>query len=352
MRSESKYPSRMVISCNPDPDHYLRSMIDWYLDEDGYPDPDKDGKIRWFVQIGGTYVWGDSKEELIKKHTRKDFTPKPISFSFISALIYDNPLMLKNNSSYLAFLEGLNEVDKARLLMGNWNARPQGSNYFEKSWLKKVDKRPLSSRKVRAWDKASSEPSDVYPYPDYSACAGMERTKDGLFYIYGDYHPLIKDDDSSILGKFRKRSGERNRLMLEQAKLDGADTTIVIPQDAGGDGVTVFQDLAGFFAEQGFRVQKDTMPHTTGKLTKFEPFSTACSNGLVYIVESSFDPMTLEAIYKELESFDGTRSTNLKKDDWADAFACAFNYLLKAKVHTVMKVPDVSAPSIKKQLDL
>lgn len=352
MRSESTYPSRMVISCNPDPDHYLRTMIDWYIDEDGYPIQERDGAIRWFLQISGTYVWGNSKEELITKYQTVDFTPKPISFSFISALIYDNPLMIENNPSYLAFLEGLNEIDKARLLKGNWDARAQGSNYFERGWLKKADKRPMESRKARAWDKASTEPSGAYVSPDYSACAGIERTKDGEFFIYGDYHPRVKDEDTNTHGRFRKRSGERNMLMLDQAKLDGTDTTIVIPQDAGGDGVTVFQDLARFFLDEGFKIQKDTMPNTTGKLTKFEPFSTACSNGLVHIVESSFDPVTLEAIYKELESFDGTRSTATRKDDWADAFACAFNFLLKVKTHTVMRIPEVHAPSIKKQYEL
>lgn len=46
LRSSSKYPSRMVMSCNPDPDHKIRELIDWYLDEDGYPIPERDGVIR------------------------------------------------------------------------------------------------------------------------------------------------------------------------------------------------------------------------------------------------------------------------------------------------------------------
>lgn len=109
----------MIISCNPDPSHKIRELIDWYLDEDGYPDKSKDGVIRYFIRRDGEFVWGDSEQELIDKYwDGKGSKPRPISFSFISALIYDNPPMLENNPDYLAFLEGLPEVEKAQLLYG------------------------------------------------------------------------------------------------------------------------------------------------------------------------------------------------------------------------------------------
>lgn len=116
MRSASKYQSRMVMSCNPDPDHELRKMIDWYLDSDGYPIPERDGVIRWFLQLDDEFYWSDSKEDLIEKY---ECDPAdPVSFSFISATIYDNPPMLNNNPKYLSKLKALNEVDKAQLLYG------------------------------------------------------------------------------------------------------------------------------------------------------------------------------------------------------------------------------------------
>lgn len=120
LRSQSKHFSRMVMSCNPDPDHELRRMIDWYLDESGYPIPERDGAVRYFAQISGEFIWGDSREELGEKLgiPEKDWEAKLLSFSFVSGTIYDNPPMIKNNPSYLAFLEGLNDVDKAQLLHG------------------------------------------------------------------------------------------------------------------------------------------------------------------------------------------------------------------------------------------
>lgn len=115
LRSESKHFSRMVMSCNPDPDHALRKIISWYLNDEGYPDPEKDGVIRYFIRRDGEFIWGDTAQELKDLYGE---TCRPLSFSFVSANVYDNPPMVKNNPDYVAFLEGLNEIDKAQLLHG------------------------------------------------------------------------------------------------------------------------------------------------------------------------------------------------------------------------------------------
>lgn len=91
LRSDSKHFSRMVISCNPDPNHELKSMISWYLDENGYPDPSKDGIQRFFIQQDGDYIWGNTREELgIRFNIPEDkWEGKILSFSFVSGTIYD-----------------------------------------------------------------------------------------------------------------------------------------------------------------------------------------------------------------------------------------------------------------------
>ncbi|AHK11204.1 terminase large subunit [Shewanella sp. phage 1/4] len=120
LRSPSKHFSRMVMSCNPDPDHKLRQIIDWYLDEEGYPDPDKDGVQRYFITLDGEFQWGNTKAELGERFDipEKDWESKILSFAFVSGTIYDNPPMMVLNPQYLAFLEGLNDIDKAQLLHG------------------------------------------------------------------------------------------------------------------------------------------------------------------------------------------------------------------------------------------
>lgn len=121
LRSRSKHFSRMVMSCNPDPDHPLRTLINWYIDEDGYPIPERDGVVRYFYKIDGEAIWADSKEELAEKtgiHDKEQWEAKFLSFSFVSATIDDNPIMDEINPSYRAWLEGLNPTDKAQLLYG------------------------------------------------------------------------------------------------------------------------------------------------------------------------------------------------------------------------------------------
>ncbi len=109
----------MVISTNPDPDHKIAEMISWWLDEDGFPIEERCGVVRWFILMGGQYFWGATPEEL--KETYGD-NVKPISFSFIGSTIRDNPRMMEQNPDYVSWLEGLNPIDRARLLDGKFAA--------------------------------------------------------------------------------------------------------------------------------------------------------------------------------------------------------------------------------------
>lgn len=91
LRSKSRHFSRMIMSCNPNPDHFIRTMIDWYLQEDGFVDPEKDGKIRYFITENGNFIWGNSREELGEKFNIPEdkWESKILSFSFVSGTIYD-----------------------------------------------------------------------------------------------------------------------------------------------------------------------------------------------------------------------------------------------------------------------
>ena len=344
MRSESKYPSRMVISCNPDPDHKLCEMISWWLCEEGYPIPERDGVLRWFIQQDGNYFWGDSAEELQARYGEK---VKPISFSFVSSNIRDNPRMMESNPDYLAWLEGLNPIDKARLLDGNWKVRPSGSMYFRRDWCEAAECIPLGSKMIRAYDKAGTTPSDTNPKPDYTAGIGMAKSKDGYFYLFGNYHPKFKDEDSNILGQFRKTVGDRDNIILLQAQQDGTDVTVIFPKDPSSAGKFEYLESSKKLTEKGFIVKPDPMPQNKSKMTRFAPFAAAAENGLIKIVTSTFDKQSLDHILKMLERFSGERSSKTYKDDVPDAVATAYNALQTVKVYEVPKPLPISAPSQK-----
>ena len=332
----------MVISCNPDPSHKIKEMISWYLSEDGYPDPEKDGVVRYFIQRDGEYHWGETRQELADRFDipEKDWENKILSFSFVSATIYDNPPMIENNGSYLAFLEGLNEVDKAQLLHGCWAEFAFGSKYFKRDWLIKEDKIPHGQISTRAYDFGASERTMANKKPDPTVCVKMYKSKEGHYTLTGEYHENFYDEVDDIQGAIYQLSGRRDMIMLDQANYDGQETMICAPQDPAAAGKTLFAQQAAFFAGEGFTFKKDPCPINKNKLTKFLPFATACENKIVHIVESTFSPKTLSYIYKQLESFDGERSTGSKRDDFADAIASAFNLLTTKKVTKAYSLPD------------
>lgn len=223
----------------------------------------------------------------------------------------------------------------------NWDARPKGASFWERDWVEcnVVERVPYGSIKIRPYDLAATERSQAVKFPDPSACIGMAKSKLGDYFIYGHYEKNTYDDHFDVFGQYCKRSGARDTQIIKQAEYDGDETIIVLPQDPAASGKAVFEAMSKMIIEAGFKVKKDPMPITKSKLTKFEPFASACELGHVYIVKSSFDKKTLEFIYKQLEQFNGERSTTTRKDEFPDLLASGFNYLTKARIHRPMKQP-------------
>lgn len=343
LRSAAEGKSQLFCTMNPDPDSFMCSWIDWWLDDDGYPIPERSGVKRYYCRVNGEMKFADTPEELEERFpeslliynplTGENVKVPPKSMAFISGTIFDNPALIAANPQYLAELNSLPDIEKARLLHGNWYARPEGSNYYDRSWLKKAAHVPRDAVCCRAWDKASTEPSETNSTPDYTASIKMYKDREGYFYLVGNFHQSNHDKkDPDVLGRFRERPGARDKLITNQAVHDGTECAVIFSQDPGSAGVTEFQESAKKLTSKGFRVQKDPMPPQNSKLTRYAPFSSAAENGLVYIVESTFDKATLEAFHKENESFDGERSTRTRKDDWPDATASAFNWLCRKSV--------------------
>lgn len=364
LRSASETDSFCMASTNPDPDSWVMNWVLWYLDEKGYPREDRCGVVRYFVIVNDAPIFADTEEELAKDYPELCYVEDPttgetkyvppMTFAFIGGTIFDNPELIKANPKYLSALKAQSKVNRARLLDGCWFARAEGSNNFQREWLTKVTRSEVPPLKlVRAWDKASSEPSDQNRHPDFTASVKMGKSADGIFYIFGDFDPETLDEKTMIAGKFRKRAGSRDLLIKNQTEIDGEHVTVILPKDPGAAGQVEYQESAKKLNILGFKVKPDPMPNNKSKLTRFMPFSSACQNGLVCIVEDSFtNKATLEAFYKELEAFNGERSTSERKDDWADAAASAYNALCKERSFVAAAIPRVSAPTLTKRSGL
>ena len=327
LRSKSKYPTMVRATMNPDPDSFVFEIIGWYINQEtGFPIEERAGVIRWYIRRDGELMWGDSKQELKDKYGEN---VRPVSFSFIPATIKDNPVVLKNNPDYIADLESLKRVDRDRLLHGCWTAREEASGYFKREFLHKEDSIPLNAICCRAWDKSSAVPTEKEKFPDFTASIKLYKTPEGEYFISGEAHPENRDDyDKEMFLKFRAKPGRRDLIIQKQALFDGSDCVVVLPQDPGQAGATEYVESAKKLAGQGIIVKKDPVVSTKSKLQKYSPVAAAIENGFVHIVESTFtNKHTLEAFLKENESFDGSRSTRKRKDDWPDTLATAYNFL-------------------------
>lgn len=319
---------RMKITCNPDYNSFLRKWLEWYLDPTtGIPLPERDGHVRWFIRRDGEMLWADSKEECFELYGKKDLPLehlnqiKPISFQFLAANVYDNPVLCELQPEYVGWLESLPRVEKARLLYGSWYAREESSGYFNRDWVQKIKMPPLHvNKRVRAWDISGTLPSEKNKNPDYTAGVLMSVDKNNLYYV----EDVVRD---------QRLFGGVFELILETARRDGSDTLIIIPCDPGSAGKAYAASLVRDLAEYGFEARLQTT--NKSKITRFAPFSAVAEAKLVHYVDGAWNDMYLD----ELEQFDGSRNI---KDDMVDATSDAFARLNSNLVIPAFTLPDLT----------
>jgi len=316
---KSKYKTQMKITCNPDYDSFLRRWVDWYLDPNtGIPDPEKAGKIRYFVRQGEELHWADTREELEEVYGTGPESGI-VSFVFQPATIYDNPPLMEADPTYVSRLKSLARVERDRLLHGSWYARPSEEGYWKKDWIEFVDRPPMKVKKrVRAWDLAGSIPSDTYPNPDWTAGVLMSVDQDNHYYV-----------EDCV--RFRKRFQGVFEEIVKCAREDGADVQIIIPADPGAAGKQYASQLIRDLADKGFHARVKTT--NKNKVTRFAPFSAVSEAGFVSLVRGPWN----DEYTDELEAFDGGRN---KKDDMVDGTSDAYWALSQS-----VTLPDFTLPN-------
>lgn len=321
LRTDADMRPYMRMTCNPDKNSWLREWVDWYLQEDcGIPDESKCGVLRWFIMQDNTPIWANSKEELYEQFGA---ACNPLSFTFINANVYDNPVMMERQPEYIAWLEGLPRVEKQRLLYGDWDAVESSSGYWKHEWCEEVHRSPARCiKRVRAWDLSATKPSEVNPNPDWTVGVLMSKGVDSNYYV----EDVIR---------FRDRFAGVEEMIFKTAQMDGPDVTIVLPLDPGAAGKAYTGDLARRLAEKGFYVR--TKRPERSKVVRFGPFATVSENGYVKIVKAPWNKDYID----ELENFTGDGK---RKDDQADATADAF-WAIKSEVY----IPAFTPPDFSKQ---
>ena len=327
-RNRSKAAVKCGIRCtlNPDPNHFVYDFVKLFLDDSYFPVKELAGKTAYFVIIEDTLHTSWDRAELKSKWGKN-----PQTFTYIPATVDDNKYL---DDSYRDRLDSMSERKRKQLLLGSWAPIEDSGMYFQRSYFRKAIAVPLGSRGVRGWDTAGTAPEDgqeVNKRADWTVGVKQYKCPDGNYYICG-------------MERFQDRSGPRDNRIINLGLRDGVDVQIVMAADVGSAGNFQFQEFAKKTLEAGLICKKDPMPVNKSKLTRAEPYATACQIGLVYIVESSFSSEDLETFYREHELFDGERSSGAKGkwDDIVDSTSTGFNYLAQEHVIPVFKMPTVS----------
>lgn len=280
---------------NPDADSWVAKFISWWISEDGLPIQERSGVIRWFIRVNDELIWGDSREELIKKHPKSI----PKSFTFIEAKLKDNKILEEIDPGYRANLMALPRVERERLLGGNWKVRPSAGMYFRREWFEIVES-GQSGGGVRNWDLAATEPTTNNPDPDWTAGLKLVESS-GSFYITDLRHVQYKP------------AGVQNAI-LHTASVDGKTTKITMEQEPGSSGKILIDYYARLLKGYIFK----GIPSTKAKELRAGPVSAAAENGLIKVVRADWN----NVFFDEVEAFpDGAH------DDIVDALSGAHNVI-------------------------
>lgn len=294
-------------TCNPDSDSWVAEFISWWINQDtGYPIYERSGVIRYMCVVNDTIFWGSNPHELAQEHGVNVEECK--SVTFIASKLTDNKVLMAKDPSYMANLKALAEIDKERLLYGNWKIRPAAGMYFKTEQFTFVDAVPKNIvAYARSWDLAATEPTPLNPDPDATAGVLMGLLDDGRVIVLDVKRKQIKANDA--------RNLLRNMAAIDQAKYKFVQITI--PQDPGQAGKAQAQSLVSMLA--GYSVE--IVSPTGSKEVRATPFASQVQAGNVLILKGEWNDMYLS----ELESFPES-----KHDDMVDASSDAFNKLMHA----------------------
>jgi len=316
-RSDSGVPGYIRATCNPDPDSFVRKLIDWWIkgkdypeEERGYPIEERSGKIRWFVRKNDEMIWGNSKAEVTEKALKagiKKSEIMPKTITFIPAKLDDNKILMTRDPSYKASLLALNEVDQERFLKGNWDIRPAGRNFFRRETFPIIERIPDGwvGYPMRFWDLAATTPTTDNPSPDWS--------RGSLLYLYPDGSIVWAD-----LKSIQEEPGPTWDFLKDIAQSDGKSVRIGKHQDPGSAGKKEAQDFSKWLT--GYMVTTQTV--SKDKVVRATATSALAFHRNIKVVRGEWN----DEAFKELEKFPPLKNTG--HDDIVDSLSGGINMLV------------------------
>ena len=288
-RSTCGVKPHIIATCNPDADSWVAEFIEWWIDPDtGYPIPERSGKIRYFIRRDEVIYWANTREELIEQFNLKTEEEKaePKSVTFIMSSIYDNKELLRVNPSYLANLKAMSQVERERLLNGNWKIKAAAGLFFKReqvgNYLAIVPDDVIQW--VRCWDLAATEKDDNGDAA-YTAGVLIGKRKNGRYVI------------ADVINKQMSASNVRNtiRLTAQQDLAKYKRVRVRLPKDPGQAGKEQAESYIKFLS--GFDVT--AVAESGSKEARAEPMAAQWQAGNFDIVIGPWN----EEYLLQLENF-------------------------------------------------
>jgi predicted phage terminase large subunit-like protein len=283
-------------TCNPDPDHITRELVDWYVDNDtGLPIHERAGMLRYFVRMDETLYWADSAQELIEKFGADC---KPLSFTFIPASLADNPALLRADPDYVAKLQALPLIERERLLGGNWNIS-SNDGIVNREWVIIVNSVPKEHEVIRyrwSWDTASKDKTVNDP-----TCGTFWAETTNGHYLLDIYKDRVRYPDLKKVIQDKQAERPAHEILIEDKS----------------SGIALIQDLQNSTQLPIVACE----PGTKDKVERLSLASTWFETRNVYFWQGC--PYLQECI-NELVNFKGSGST--AHDDFVDTVS---QYLLR-----------------------
>ena len=196
-----------------------------------------------------------------------------------------------------------NALEQIRRDVGSmaWFAEYQGvprapeGNRFKRSWFPLVDAAPAQADRVRYWDKAGTAGGGAYT-------AGVRLSMhDGLFYV-----------EDVVRGQWS--AGERERVILQTAQMDGMECRQIVEQEPGSGGKESAEATIRNLA--GFSVYADKV--TGDKDVRLEPLAAQAEAGNLRVIRGYWNAAYID----EMCAIPAGQYR-----DQGDASAGAFNHL-------------------------
>lgn len=208
---------------------------------------------------------------------------------------------MESDPGYIANLNALLEVERERLLNGNWKIKPAAGMFFKRSQVTLLDELPNDVITwARGWDLAATS-EDENGDPAYTASVLIGKRRNGRYIVANVTNQRLSADDV--------RTHIKQTAQIDKKKYKRVVERL--PKDPGQAGKAQAQSFVKMLA--GFVVK--TIAESGSKETRAEPFAAQWQHGNVDVLLADWNEM----YFTELESFPES-----KFKDMVDASSSAF----------------------------